>query len=289
MIGARVAGCADLRFARRGDRTRLVHSQVRAPVALVRPFELPDGRLVVQLLTIGPGLCGGDTIQVDVTVEDGAAIVLTTAAATRVMSMSAGERAEQRVRLRAGPAASLEYYPALAIPFPDSALTQTLTIDADASARVGVVESWALGRSARDEYLRFRSLSSRTSLTMDGTLVYADALQLEPATDDVANAGVLDGRRYLAAGVFTGVGAADDVRPPAGGLRFAAEDLQAEDPACTAPRDLDVTLASSRRGLAYLRVLANDAPSLEAAVRGSLDRVALAWRRPAVRFDRFRC
>jgi urease accessory protein len=274
MIGARVAGCAELRFARRGERTRLVHSHVCAPVALVRPFELPDGRLVVQLLTIGPGLCGGDTIQVDVTVEDGAGIVLTTTAATRVMSMSAGERAEQHVRLRAGPAASLEYYPAPAIPFPDSALTQTLTIDADASARVGVVESWAFGRSARDEYLQFRSLSSRTSLTMDGTLVYADALQLEPATDDVANAGVLDGRRYLAAGVFTGVDAVDGFCPPA---------------ACTAPPDLDVTLASSRRGLAYLRVLANDAPALETAVRGSLDRVALSWRRPAVRFDRFRC
>ena len=276
MIATDLKGRATLRFARSDGRTRLVQSQVSAPVALVRPFDLPDGRIVVQLVTIGPGMCGGDSIHVDVTVEDGAEIVLTTTAATRVMSMYPGDRAKQHVRLRAGRDASLEYYPALAIPFPGSALTQTLAIEADATARVGVVESWALGRSARDEYLQFRSLSSRTSLTVDGTLVYADALQLEPSEADVANAGVLDGRRYLAAGVFSRV---DSTAP--GGLR-----LQPEDPA---PVDVDVALAPSRPGVAYLRVLANDAPSLDAAVQWSLERVAQAWGRPAVRFERFRC
>ena len=282
MIASPVTGCASLRFARRGDRTRLVESHVSAPVAFVRPFELPDGRLVVPLVTIGPGLCGGDTVQLDVTVEDGAAIVLTTTAATRVMSMDAGDRAEQHVRLRAGHAASLEYYPAPAIPFPGSALTQTLTIEAGPDSRIGVVESWALGRSARDEYLQFQSLSSRTSLTIEGTLVYADALQLDPAQDDVANAGVLAGRRYFAAGVFSGVESS-----AVGSFRLQAGDpVQPEDPG---PPDLDVALAMSRPGLAYLRVLANDAPALDAAVQRSLERVGDAWRRPAVRLDRFRC
>jgi urease accessory protein len=270
VIATELKGRARLQFARRGDRTRLVHSQVSAPVALVRPFELADGRLVVQLVTIGPGLCGGDTVDVDVSVEEGAEIVLTTSAATRVMSMYPGDRAKQHVRIHVGPTASLEYYPALAIPFPGSALTQALAIDAHPTARIGVVESWALGRRARDEYLQFRLLSSRTSLTIDGALVYADALQLEPAQDDVANAGILDGRRYLAAGVFTGVDALAD-----------REDA--------ATPDLDVALALSRPGLAYLRVLANDAPALDAAVQSSLERVARAWNRPAVRFDRFRC
>ena len=276
MIAADLKGCATLRFARRGERTQLVHSHVSAPMALVRPFELADGRLAVQLVTIGPGLCGGDHIQLDVTVEDGAEVVLTTTAATRVMSMYPGDRARQRVRLRAGRAASLEYYPAIAIPFPGSALTQTLAVDADADARVGVVESWALGRSARGEYLRFRSLSSRTALTIDGALVYADALQLDPAEDDVANAGILDARRYIAAGVFSGV------EPnSAGGFRREAED--------SAPSGVDVVLAPSRPGLAYLRVLANDAPALDAAVLRSLEQVAQAWRRAAFRFDRFHC
>jgi len=271
MIATRVTGCATLRFARLANRTRLVHSHVRAPVALVRPFELPDGRLVVPLVTVGPGLCAGDIIEVDAVAEEGAEVVLTTTAATRVMSMDAGERAEQHVRLRAGRSASLEYYPALAIPFPGGSLTQTLTIHADAASRIGVVESWALGRRARDEYLQFRSLSSRTTLAIGGRPVYADALQLEPANDDVANAGVLDDRRYLAAGVFSGVEAV----PEAGSSPW--------------PPDVDAALAASRPGVAYFRALADDAPALEAAVQAALVRIAIAWGRPPVRLDRFRC
>ena len=264
-------GGGSLQFARCGRRTRLAHSRVTAPVALVRPFELPDGRLVVQLVTLGPGLCGGDAVDLDVTVEDGCEVVLTTTAATRVMSMDQGTCAEQHVRVRIGPEASFEYYPALAIPFPGSTLTQTLSIDADATARIGVVESWTFGRSARDEYLAFDSLQSRTTLTVDGTLVYADALHLNPAQDDVANAGVLDGRRYLAAGVFTGVESLSPGRQP--------DDSP----------HLDVALALSRPGVAYLRALANDGPALDAAVQDSLERVARAWGRAAVRLDRFRC
>jgi len=271
VIASRVTGCASLRFARLGKRTRLVHSHVKAPAALIRPFELPDGRLAVQLVTIGPGLCAGDSIQVDVIAEEGAEVVLTTTAATRVMSMVVPERAEQHVRLRAGRFASIEYYPALAIPFPGSSLTQSLSIDADPASRIGIVESWALGRSARDEYLQFRSLSSRTALTIGGTLVYSDALQLEPTRDAVANAGVLDNRRYLAAGVFSGIEAV-----PAGGAE-------------SWPADVDVALALSRPGVAYLRALANDAPALDAAVQASLERIAAAWGRPPVRLDRFRC
>ena len=269
-------GRGSLQFARRGGRTRLVRSRLAAPLAVVRPFDLPDGRLVVQLLTLGPGLCGGDAVELDVVVEDGAEVLLTTAAATRVMSMEPGSVAQHHVRLRAGPGASLEYYPALAIPFPGSSFSQTLTIDADATARIGVAETWTFGRTARDEYLAFNSLRSRTSLTVGATLVYADALQLEPAQDDVANAGILDGRRYLATGFFTGVETI-----PAGGFRLEAEG--------SAPDGVDVALGLSRPGIAYLRALADDGPSLDAAVQHSLERIARAWGRPAARLDRFRC
>jgi urease accessory protein len=266
-----VIGRGCLRFARCGHRTRLVHSRAAAPLAIVRPFDLPDGRLVVQLVTLGPGLCGGDALELDVTVEDGGEVLLTTTAATRVMSMETGHRAEQHVRLRAGAGASLEYYPALAIPFPGSALFQTLTIDADPAARIGVAESWTFGRTARDEYLAFQSLRSRTTLTVGGTLAYADALHLDPAQDEVAGAGVLDGRRYLASGFFTGVGPIE----PGDAVSW--------------PADVDVALAVSRPGLAYLRALANDGPALDAAVQHSLERVARAWGRPAARLERFRC
>jgi urease accessory protein len=268
---ARVCGSARLTFARRGSRTVLAHSQVAAPMSVIRPFELPDGRLVVQLITLGPGLCGGDVIHIDVTAADGAHAIVTTTAATRVMTMEPGQRAEQHVRLNAGHDSSLEYYPAVTLPFPGSALAQTVRVTAAPTARVAAIESWAMGRAARDEYLQFRSLSSRTTLHVDGVTIYADAMELEPGATDVATAGVLGGRRYVAAGFWHGV-----TLPPGPAAPPAAGGIM-------------VALAQSLPGLAYVRALGDDGPEMDAALRRAVDRVSEAWGLPAIHMDRFRC
>lgn len=266
-----VRGSARLTFARRGSRTVLAHSQVAAPLSVIRPFELPDGRLVVQLITLGPGLCGGDVMHIDVTAGDGAHAIVTTTAATRVMTMEPWQRAEQHVALHAGSDSSLEYYPAVTLPFPGSALTQTVRVTAAPTARVAVIESWGMGRAARDEYLQFRFLSSRTTLHVDGVPIYADAMELEPGVTDVVNVGVLAGRRYLAAGFWHGVTlpAEPGVPPAAGGLMMA--------------------LAQSLPGLAYVRALGDEGPEMDAALRRAVERVSEAWGLPAVHMDRFRC
>jgi urease accessory protein len=265
-----VRGCAELVFERRGRRTVLVRSRTEAPMTVIRPFELPDGRLVVQLITLGPGLCGGDAIHIEVSAEDGARVVVTTTAATRVMTMEAGQRAAQHVVLRAGPEASLEYYPAVTIPFPGSALLQTVRVEAAATARVAAIETWAMGRSARDEYLQFRSLSSRTTLHVDGTLTYADAMHLEPGVTDAANVAVLAGRRYLAAGFWHGVRLSPEPEsPPTTGGTLVA-------------------FAQSTPDLVYLRALGDEGPEMDGVLRRSVERVATEWG-PAVHMDRFRC
>lgn len=240
-------------------------------MTVIRPFELPDGRLVVQLITLGPGLCGGDAIRIDITADEGARVIVTTTAATRVMTMEPGRHAGQHVLLRAGHDASLEYYPAVTIPFPGSALEQTVRVMAAATARVGVIETWALGRTARDEYLQFRSLSSRTTLHVDDVLTYADALHLEPGVHDVANAGVLAGRRYVAAGFWCGASVTADAIAEGNDGRVL------------------VAFARSTPDLVYLRALADDGPALDVVLRGAVDRVAKAWALPAVHMDRFRC
>jgi urease accessory protein len=263
------AGTA-LVFARRGARTVLAHSRVCAPMTLIRPFPLASGRLIVQLITLGPGLCGGDQIEVDIVAEHGADVVVTTTAATRVLSMQPGLHAEQRVRITADEGATVQYYPLVTIPFPESAFTQAINVHAASRSRVGVLETWAMGRTARGEYLRFRSLSSRTNLLVDGTLCYADATELQPGEPSLAGAGVLAGRRYVASGVWYGATLAQT----------------AQDGAHTG--DVLVALAQARPDIVFLRALASDAPALEAALRDATDRVAAAWQSEPVVLDRFR-
>ena len=266
-----VRGCAELRFARRGTRTVLAHSRIEAPMTVIRPFKLPDGRLVVQLITLGPGLCGGDVMHIAITAEDGAGVVVTTTAATRVMTMEPGEHAEQHVVLQAGHDASVEYYPAVTIPFPGSALVQTVQVTAMPTSRIAVIETWAMGRAARGEYLQFRSLSSRTTLAVDGRLTYADAMHLEPGAADVASVAVLAGRAYVAAGFWHGatVEAGAAVAPVTAGTLAA--------------------FAQSTPDIAYLRALGDEGPALDAILRRSVEQVSAGWGLPAVHMDRFRC
>ncbi|HTM27158.1 MAG TPA: urease accessory protein UreD [Vicinamibacterales bacterium] len=269
-VSSGVDGCVDLRFERCGARTVLRRSRAAAPMALVRPFDLPDGRTMVQLITLGPGLCAGDAVHIDITAETGARVIVTTTAATRVMAMDASERAEQHVRLHAARDASLEYYPAVTIPFPGSALRQSLAVTASSSARVAVVETWALGRSAREEYLQFRSISSRTTLTVDDALIYADAVEFQPAAADLAGAGILSGHRYVAAGFWHGATLPDDCDPCNEG-------------------DALVAFAQSAPHLVYLRALGRSAPAMDEVLRRTTAAIAAHWRIPPIRFDRFRC
>jgi urease accessory protein len=268
-----VRGTAQLAFTRRGSRTVLSRSRLEAPMAMVRPFELPGGAVLVQLLSLGPGLCGGDSLAIDVHAGPGAHAIVTTTAATRVMSMDEDAHAEQHVTLQAAEAAVLEYYPCITLPYPASALMQAVAADAAGGARIGILECWAMGRVARGEHLEFRSLRSRTTVSRSGVLAYADALLFEPGETDLTNAGILAGRRYLASGVWAGVEAWPENDP---------------DPVVRHTDPL-LVIAPSAPGLVYLRALAHDGPALDAALQRSLVRVAEGWRLPAVCLDRFHC
>jgi urease accessory protein len=200
-----LTGSLTLRFTATHDRTVLSHADVVAPLKIVRPFHLEDGRLLVQMLALGPGLCGGDAYTVDVTVETGARVVLVAQSATRVLASRADDApARQDIRLRVRSGGQLEYYPGLVIPYPGSALEQRLEVALEADARLGVIESFAMGRTGRGEYLRFRRLLSRTIVTRDGAPLYRDGIDLQPQSGDVAGMGVLEGFRYVASGYFHG-------------------------------------------------------------------------------------
>ena len=264
-------GFAELTFGFRAGRTVLTHSRIHAPVSLIRPFALDDGGQLVQLITVGPGLCAGDRLDIRIAVESGARVTLTTTAATRILSMETNELAEQRVELRIAAGATLEYYPAVTIPFPGSAFVQTIDVQMESGARAGVLETWALGRTSRDEHLRFRRLSNRTLLYVDGTLVYADATELRPERDRLDGNGVLAGRRYLASGVWYGVTLPDETAAPVDGA------------------DLVAVLMQSKPEVVSLRALGSDAPSLETTVGNAMGCIAAAWRHAPVSLARFRC
>ena len=112
---------------------------------------------------------------------------------------------------------------------------------------------------------------------MDGAVAYADAMQIDPASTDAANAGILARRRYVAAGFWYGA------RLPAG----SANDAEHRDAPCE--EGTLVAFAQSTPDLVYLRALGDDAPAIDAVLRQSVERVSDGWRLPAVHLNRFHC
>ena len=265
---ARLNGRVELVFRPGRTGTMLARSHASAPLQVVRPFMLDGGRALVQVLTLGPGLCGGDTCTLDVIVEPGARAVVIMQAASRILGMHDGEVATQSVNLAVGPGAQLEYYPGLTIPFADSCLKQRVTVEAERDSRVGILETWAMGRTSRNEYLRFRHVSSRTRVSIDDRPVFADALEIEPARLDAAATGILENHRYVASGFWHGV-PPDATFPPA-----QSEPLIAFD-------------RGTSREQVFLRALSRDGYEMATALQSAVDAINIAWGLEPIPLNRF--
>ncbi len=261
-------GRIELVFRRSRHGTSLAHSHVSAPLKIVRPFALDGARALVQVLTLGPGLCGGDTCTLDVIVERGARAVVIMQAASRILGMHHGAVATQSVNLVVGPDAQLEYYPGLTIPFADSCLNQRIAVAADRDSRVGILETWAMGRTTRNEYLRFRRLSSRTVVSIGDRPVFADALEIEPARMNAAATGALENHRYVASGFWYGV-PVDAAIAPARSAGLIAFDR------------------GPSREQVFLRALAHDGYEMATAVQSAVDGINAAWGLEPIPIRRF--
>src|SRR4030095_16954143 len=114
---SRLNGLIELVFRRGYKGTSLAHSRVSAPLKIVRPFALDGGRALVEVATLGPGLCRAGACTLDVLVDPGARAVVIMQAASRILGMCDDEVATQSVNLVAGAGALLEDYPGLTITF----------------------------------------------------------------------------------------------------------------------------------------------------------------------------
>ena len=66
---------------------------------IVRPFPLEGGRILLQILTVGPGLLAGDRYRVEIHVGKGARAVVLHQSAGKVHRMAPGRKASQHVRI----------------------------------------------------------------------------------------------------------------------------------------------------------------------------------------------
>ncbi len=167
-----------MRYAQIQGASRLRHLAQEAPLRAlfpaVEPHEAPEATIV----NTGGGVVGGDRYALDIEVEAGAALTVTTPAAEKIYR-SAGEDAEIVTHLRCGADARLEWLPQETILFDGARLRRRIDIELAPSARFLGVETIFFGRRASGEWLSHGALRDAWMLRIDGKPVWADAIGLE--------------------------------------------------------------------------------------------------------------
>ncbi len=257
----RARGSVGLGFARYGDATRVARWSESGCTKARMPRSGLVGAAEAVLMNNSGGLTDGDEIDLEVTLDAGAAVTVSTASAEKIYrSRGASTVVSNSLVLAEG--ASLAWLPQETILFDRSRLERRLRLDLASGARFIGCESLVFGRLARGEHVRQGFVHDAWRVYRDGRLIWADAFRLEGDIEAaLARPALLDGRRALATAIYAGDDAAawlDVVRDllPKGEVRVGV---------------------SHRPGLLVMRCIAHAAQALRAALAA-----VLAPLRPAI-------
>ncbi|HYF55530.1 MAG TPA: urease accessory protein UreD [Salinarimonas sp.] len=130
------------------------------------------------LINTGGGMTGGDRLDLDVAVGEGAAATLTTQAAEKIYR-ARGADVEIAIRLDLAPGSRLDWLPQESILFDRARLARRLDVAMAPDAALTLVECAVFGRTAMGEAVTEGSFRDRWRVRRGGRLVLAEDLRLE--------------------------------------------------------------------------------------------------------------
>lgn len=152
-----------------------------------------SAELEAVIVNTAGGVAGGDRFALDVTVEPGARLVVTTAAAEKVYR-TLDPDATIDVTLTLGAMSSLAWLPQETILFNRARLRRTINIDLAEDARLLLVEAIVFGRAGMGEAVEDAGVFDRWRLHRGGRLIHAEAMRLDGAVAaKLAQPAVADG------------------------------------------------------------------------------------------------
>jgi urease accessory protein len=212
----RAEGRIELAFARRGEVSyaRDVYQSGSAKVLLPKVAGPPEAVLI----NLSGGVTDGDDLAYAVTLEEGAAAVLTTQAAEKIYR-SRGLAGRIRSRLDLAPGSMLSWLPQETILYQEGRLDRRLDAELAPGARLLACESLVFGRTARGERVTRGFLQHAWRIHRAGRLLWADTLRLDGDIDALLERpAVLDGGKALATCLYVAEDAQRWLEPVRGWL-----------------------------------------------------------------------
>lgn len=165
--------------ARPTGETYLARQSFRAPFHLSKPYW--DGHaLHAQLVNSTAGILAGDELELDITVQPGASLAVTTPAAARAFMMQRGV-ARCRQRFAVGAGAWLEYSPEALYPHRGTDYAQHTSLELAPGAAAFFTDQLAPGRVGRGECWAWRRLRIGLEVKSDGRLLLREHLNASGA------------------------------------------------------------------------------------------------------------
>lgn len=166
-------------FSAQQGTTRLGKTEHFGPLRVQRPF-FPEGPECLHFYLLHPpgGLVGGDQLSIDLSLKDGAHVLMTTPSAGKIYNNISGIPQGQHVSIKVAAGSVLEYLPQENIVFngADGQLTTTIDIAGD-----GLFVGWeitCLGRFESAQFFEQGQLTQSLILRRDGQPLFSDRLQL---------------------------------------------------------------------------------------------------------------
>ncbi|MEZ2391698.1 urease accessory protein UreD [bacterium RCC_150] len=194
-------GRLSLRVAVRGQRSVAVQQFHQGALRVLRPHYLDDsGQLCYVMVNPGGACLGADLYVVDVEVEAGASLVLTTQSATKVYR-TPGSFAEQRMSIRLGEGAQLELVPDQLIAYREASYRQNTQVAVHPTSSLVMAEVVTPGWSPDGASFKYQELRLRNEIHVEGeggaALLAVDNVLIRPPVSDVPGLGFMEGHSHI--------------------------------------------------------------------------------------------
>jgi urease accessory protein len=130
------------------------------------------------------GIAGGDRHAIDISVQENAHLVVTTAAAEKIYR-ALGPAAEIEIKLNVAVGARLSWLPQETILFDRCRLSRRIDVELERDAVLIMAEMVVFGRSAMGEAVQTGAFNDRWRVRRDGRLLFAETIRLDGAVAEM--------------------------------------------------------------------------------------------------------
>lgn len=176
------AGRGSVIARRERDATVLSRVQASSPLRFLRPTFPGSSAAAVCLVTFGGGLVDGDSIDLDLTVEPGATLVVFTQSTTKAFRGSSRQSITAVVR----DGGTLVLLPDPIACFRSARYVQRVDVSLHGTGSLVALDGFTAGRAAFGDRWAFDALELATTVRLEGHIVVRDAVRLHRSEHAIA-------------------------------------------------------------------------------------------------------